>query len=316
MKSKNIRSPHPPRIDAHVHVFARASRQFPREVSDLLPATREEPVEKLLDQMQANGVSQAVLVQIGGASFEHHSYLRYCLETYPRQFLGIGLIPTDELKPEEHMDRLATNGDVIGFRLSSIGGPADPLAPMDIRSFRTFPIWKHAAERDYVIWLYPQAIDAHCLPFIIEAFPEVRVVFNHMLALPGKGSFSWDSQGRPRVEFTALPPPSRYSTMGLHQFENVSVHLSGQYAFSNEEWPYRDLKEWHERLYRPHNRKQGFGANRLLWATDFPWITENPGYERLTQIIEELLPDLNEDEISEIMGGTAQRLLRFPEAPT
>ena len=191
MKSKTIRSPHPPRIDAHVHVFARASRQFPREVSDQLPATREEPVEKLLEQMQANEISQAVLVQIGGASLEHHSYLRYCLEMYPRQFLGIGLIPTDELKPEEHMDRLATNGDVIGFRLSSIGGPADPLAPMDVRSFRTFPIWKHASERDYVIWLYPQAIDAHCLPFIIEAFPEVRVVFHHMLALPGKGSFSW-----------------------------------------------------------------------------------------------------------------------------
>ena len=307
--------PQSPRIDAHVHVFARASREFPRETSDQLPANREEPVEKLLELMEASGVAQAVLVQIGGAGLEHHAYLRHCLKAYPRRFLGIGLIPIDEPKPGDHMDRLAADGDVIGFRLSSIGGPADPLAPMDVRTFKTFPIWRHAAEKDYVLWLYPQAVDAHTVPFIIDAFPEVRIVFNHMLACPGNGSVSWDDKGRPRVEFTDFPPVTRYSTMGLHQYENVSVHLSGQYAFSNEEWPYRDLTTWHERLHQPNNRIQGFGASRLLWATDFPWIAEEPGYDRLTRVVEELLPDLSKDELSDIMGGTAKRLLRFPEVP-
>ena len=301
-----------PRIDAHLHVFAKVSAEFPRETNDRLPADREEPAEKLLGEMEVNGVDQAVLVQIGGTSLEHHAYLRHCLKRYPDRFQGIGLIPGEDRSPEEHMDRLAEEG-LIGFRLSSIGGPADPLAPMDIRTFQTYPIWKHAAEKDYVLWLYPRTVDAHTVPFLIAAFPQVRVVFNHLLACPGKGGFSWDEKGRPRVAFSQFPPLTRYATFGLHQYENVHVHLSGQYAFSNEDWPYRDLTEWHERLYVPKTRIQGFGADRLMWATDFPWIVEDPGYDKMTRVVEELLPDLPEDELAEIMGGTAKRVLRFPE---
>ena len=302
-----------PRIDAHVHVFAKASAEFPRQVSDWLPADREEPVEKLLGLMETNRVDQAVLVQVGGTSLEHHAYLRHCLKAYPGRFLGIGLIPADEPSPEAHMDRLAADGDFIGFRLSSIGGPADPLARMDIRTFETFPIWQHAAKKDYVLWLYPRAVDAHTVPLLIDAFPQIRVVFNHMLACPGRGGFSWDEQGRPRVEFSQFPPLTRYATFGLHQYENVYVHLSGQYAFSKEAWPYRDLAEWHERLCVPKTRMQGFGVGRLMWATDFPWIVEDPGYDKTTRIVKELLPELLENELSEIMGATAKRVLRFPD---
>ena len=72
----------------------------------------------------------------------------------------------------------------------------------------------------------------------------------------------------------------------MAQYENVYVHLSGQYAFSKEPWPYRDLTEWHERLHAPKNRMQGFGADHLLWATDFPWILKNPGYDKLVGVID------------------------------
>ncbi|MBT7420322.1 MAG: ATP-binding cassette domain-containing protein, partial [Gemmatimonadetes bacterium] len=82
-----------PRIDAHVHVFARACSEFPREVSQQLPADREESVEKLLAQMERSRVDQAVLVQIGGKNLEHHAYLRHCLKAHAGRFLGIGLVP-------------------------------------------------------------------------------------------------------------------------------------------------------------------------------------------------------------------------------
>jgi predicted TIM-barrel fold metal-dependent hydrolase len=50
-----------------------------------------------------------------------------------------------------------------------------------------------------------------------------------------------------------------------------------------------------------------------MWATDFPWILEEPGYGKLTTVIEELLPDLSEAELADIMGGNAKRILRFPD---
>ena len=94
--------------------------------------------------------------------------------------------------------------------------------------------------------------------------------------------------------------------LGLREYDNVCVHLSGQYAVSKEEWPYRDLIGIHERFL-----SKTFGANRLMWATDFPWITENPGYKKMTLVINELLPGLTENERNAIMGQTAERFLRL-----
>ncbi|MBI4553372.1 MAG: hypothetical protein HY710_14000, partial [Candidatus Latescibacteria bacterium] len=84
-----------PRIDAHLHVFAKLSAEFPRETGEVFPADREEPVEKLLSEMEAHRIDQAVLTQIGGTSLEHHAYLLHCLKTYPDRFLGIGLVPPE-----------------------------------------------------------------------------------------------------------------------------------------------------------------------------------------------------------------------------
>ena len=50
-----------------------------------------------------------------------------------------------------------------------------------------------------------------------------------------------------------------------------------------------------------------------MWATDFPWILEDPGYGQLTGILKELLPDLHDNECDDIMGENAKRFLRFPD---
>ncbi len=292
-------------VDAHLHVFAKQSSEFPREDTAICPADREEPVEKLMGLMEAHDVDHAVLVQIGGASIEHHAYLQNCLTTYDGRFKGIGLVSPGCDSPGDHMDRLAGEGNIVGFRMSSMGGPLDPLAPIDITSFATFEIWQYAAEKDYVLWLYPPAGEAHLVPWLVEAFPQVRVVYNHLMVTPGKGKGSLDELGRPRID-TPIPPMSHWSTLvALHPYENVNVLLSGQYAFSKEDFPYRDLAGWHSGLV---NR---FGADRCMWATDFPWILEAPGYEPYTRVIDELMPDLDEESRRLIMGETARRVLKF-----
>ena len=103
------------RIDSHLHVFAKVSPEFPREPTPVCPADREETAEKLLGEMEANGVDQAMLVQTGGTEIKHHAYLLHCLKTYPDRFLGIGLVPPDLTEPEDHMDRLTDGTGIIGF---------------------------------------------------------------------------------------------------------------------------------------------------------------------------------------------------------
>ncbi len=296
------------RLDAHLHVFAKASAEFPRASTEAMPADREATVEMLLQEMEEHGVEQAVLVQTGGAELQQHAYLRHCLKAHPQRFRGIGLIPADCADAAGHMDRLAADGDIIGFRLFDLGGPYDPLAPLDIRHTATYPVWQRAAEKDYVLWLYPRAGDSHVVAFLIDAFPQVRVVFNHLMVFPGEDSVSIDEKGRPRIE-TSVPPLTRYSSMRLHQYENLCIHLSGQYAFSKEDYPYHDTAGWHDSLLRY------FGAQRLMWASDFPWICQEPGYGRLVHLLDELMPELDEKERAAVMGGTAARFLRFPQLP-
>lgn len=294
------------RIDAHGHVFVKVSAEFPRQVSEVMPADHEEPAEKLLSYMEANGVDQAMLVQTGGSAFEHHAYLRHALKTYPDRFLGIGLIPPEVwAAPEDHMDRLTDHTGIVGFRLNTIGGPLDPFAPVDVKTLDAYPVWRRAAERDHVLWLYVRARDAHLIAYLVDAFPQVRVVLNHLGVCPGEGKFRWDEKGRPRID-TPMYNPAFHTTYRLCTYENVTVHLSGQYAFSREAYPYKDLTGWHRNLLA------NFGASRLMWATDFPWIYEEPGYDALCNIIREQLPDLKPHEFDDIMGGTARRFLRFP----
>lgn len=295
-----------PRIDAHVHVFAKPSAEFPREADALAPAELEAPVEKLIAEMDTHGIDRAALVQLGGTDIKHHAYLLHCLKTYPDRFLGIGMIPTDISDPAHHMDTLCRETGIIGFRLFSIGGPADPFAQIDVRNFRTYRIWQHAAAQDYLISLYARAVDAHLIPYLLEAFPQVRVVINHLGVCPGKGKFSIDSKGRPQVE-TPTYNPAFHTTHRLAQYENVALQLSGQYAFSAEAYPYRDIAGWHQHLIG------NYGAARLMWASDFPWIQQDPGYGQLTNIIKELLPNLSGDEYYDIMGGTATRFFRFAD---
>ncbi|HCL31646.1 MAG TPA: hypothetical protein DIC52_24855 [Candidatus Latescibacteria bacterium] len=308
----------PPRIDAHLHVFAKASAEFPREVSDHLPAEREAPVERFLERMGSHDIDGAVLVQIGGTSLQHHAYLLHCLRQHPERFLGIGLVPPRCDDASGHMDRLveASDGRIIGVRLGALGGPADPFDAVDVRQLPVYPIWEHAAKKDLVIWLYPRAVDAHVIPHLFEAFPQVRVVFNHLMVCPGP-KFWWDDKGRPQAD-VPMPPETRYSTMGLkigrilyntrghYPYPNVCVKLSGHYAFSKQPYPYEDLVGWQQSL------RMVFGCERLMWATDFPWIDVDPGYDKLVGLPQRTFADLTAHETEQLMGRTAAQFLRFP----
>ena len=294
------------RIDAHLHVFAPYSVQFPRETDGVLAAERDESAEKFLAVMAEHGVDQAVLVQIGGTSVEQHAYLLDCLRRYPTRFQGVAVLPLPSpdsvIDPIAHMATLA-DGGVMGFRLLVLGGPA--LVKVALRDHPLYPAWAYAAERDLVIWLYPRLADLPLVPRFLAEFPSVRVVLNHLGVTRDDSTFFYDETGRPRIE-VAFPPPIHTLLPEIARHARLVVKLSGQYAFSHEPYPYRDLAAWHRTLY------EQLGADRLMWASDFPWIVKLPGYAALLRVVDELLPDLSAQERAAIMGGTAQRFLRFP----
>ena len=258
-------------VDAHVHVFRRAALDG-REPDALVPAEREAPVEQLAELMRAHGVDRAILVPLDG----HDEYVASVLD---HRFAAIAVGLHDLARRRE---RFAFDG-VRTQRLD------------DREALR----W--VSDHGLVLWTY---LTPDQLPALLElprAFPELRIVLNHLGFFPH--DMRVDAHGRPAF-VDPLPPERVDAVLALARYETVHVMLSGQYALSAEDAPYRDLDSVIHRL------ADAYGAERMLWASDHPWIDDVPGYGTILALPERALPGASAAELAAIRGGTALRL--FP----
>ena len=170
------------------------------------------------------------------------------------------------------------------------------------------------------------AIDANGLPLFVstsgdhatparlaEEHPRLTVVVDH-LGISQPPTFIRDNP-----PFKALP-----ALLELARLPNVALKVSGVPTLSLERYPYADLwTSLHEILER-------FGAERLMWGSDISRIYGRAGFDQRIRngdtaydgkhTYAEALFYLREaDELTEeqkrlLLGGTAQRLLRWHAA--
>jgi L-fuconolactonase len=258
-------------VDAHVHVFRRAALDG-RAPDALVPAEREAPVEQLRALMDEHGVDRAVLIPLD----EHDEYVASVLDhRFAAIAVGLQDLPA-------RRERFAFDG-VRTQRLDDLGA------------------LRWVADAGLVLWTY---LTPDQLPGLLDLparFPELPIVLNHLGFFPH--DMRVDEHGRPRFA-DPLPPDRVQAVLSLARFENVHVMLSGQYALSAREWPYPDLDALVRRL------ADAYGADRMLWASDHPWIDDVPGYGAMAALPELALPDASPAELAAIRGGTALRL--FP----
>jgi len=285
------------RVDVHVHVFARLSDEFPRQVSGLAPAEREGTAEQLLREMDAAGIDRTVLIDMGGPKLEYHAYVTHCVKAWPDRFTATGLVDVNDPDPPARLRELVEATGIEGIRLGSLGDPqADK--PEDLQAYSLIQC---AADLGININIYGGHAQISCMEMLIEAFPQVNFSLDHLGVLPSTPLVP-DRWGRPRFSDEPLPPATYPRVVALSRFPNVYVKVSGEYAFSKEPWPYADMKPMVEQIY------QAYGAERMMWCTDSPWILEEPGYQKLVELLDHHLPDLSRDEKDMIMGGTAMKV--------
>jgi len=259
-------------VDAHLHVFRKAALDG-REPDALVPAEREATIEQLTGLMDAHGVDRAVLVGLD----DHDEYVASVLG--PRfAAIAVGL---HDLR--QRRERFAFDG----VRTMTLDGVEDGL--------------RYAADNGLVLWTYLAPDQLPNLLQLPERFPDLPIVLNHLGFFPH--DMQVDEHGRPRFA-DPLPAERVDAVISLARYEKVHVMLSGQYALSAENPPYRDLDPVIQRL------ADAYGADRMLWASDHPWIDEVPGYATMLSLPEHALPDASAAELAAIRGGTALRL--FP----
>lgn len=280
-----------PVIDAHMHLFTRFSPEFPRGLHELYPADRTAEIEEYLAFAERNDVAHSVLVSLD----ENDEYTAHALAQHPGRFSAVAVMDVNAADPVDDLSARVDTMPLVGFRVWTLGAGQDLQVPD-----RYLALLDELQRRGIAAWFYSDELQLRALAQVVERFPDLTVVLNHLGFC--QSGFACDEWGRPRIS-TQIPPASFAITEDLARHPNVAVLFSGHYAFSQQEYPYDDMRVVSHRLL------EAFGPTRLMWASDWPWIKDQPGYRELIDLASIHLAELNEHEMDMVLGGNAARIL-------
>lgn len=276
-----------PIVDTHMHVWKIDPPRYTLEqtLSDVPLPTMDAPIEELLIDNAAAGVTHTVLVQPSTSGWNN----RYVVESavaHPDIFAAHGLIDPDSKQNAAELRRWMTAG-MAGFRFNLVRDrdPAWVSAP------RNYALWETAQELGAVINVQMHPTQAWRLHEIVTRFPGVKVIVDHL--------------GKPDIT-EAAPYPQFANILALSDLPNTYVKVSAlSLASRTKAYPYRDVFPWVRMLY------EAFGASRLLWGTGYPGARRTLPLEQELAIISQHLPFLLEDDKQWVLGKTAMTIWSF-----
>ncbi len=267
------------RIDAHVHVWKQDPR-FPFAEGAKVPAV-DASVERLLQLMAANAVARTVLIQVIHYRWDNR-YLADVLRRYPGRFHGVCRVDPEDAASPDALSELTAQG-FRGVRLS----PAANASGDWITGPLMQPLWSRCAKLKVPMTLLIPAARLPQIVSLLDGNPELNVVIDHMADCP-------------------LDRPDLLAgLLGLARYPSVFVKISHLWSLSKQAYPYRDALEQVKKL------RDRFGAERLMWGTDWPIATEMLDYSRRVKLYEENMSFLNRDEQADVMYRTVQRVWPF-----
>lgn len=264
-------------IDAHCH----ASPQW------------FEPVEPLLFQMDLHGVSRGVLNQVLG-QFDN-TYQEECLRRYPGRLASVGAVDTGKADAPAMVRHWAGRG-MAGLRLRPEVRSAgdDGLA-----------VWRAAADCGLAISCGGAVANLVHPDFIVLArtFPDMPLVLEQLGGWTrpdcDRAPATWDAILRladlPNV-LLKIPALGQIAPRQIGK----PLPVSGPVL---DEGPGDILLE----------ALSVFGAERLMWGSDYPVVSSREGYRNALEWTRGLFATRSEGEVAAIFGGTARRIF-FPAA--
>ena len=278
-------------VDTHVHLWevppvAPVGPTSPRPIRlPSEPAT----VEELLEDMDANGVDRAVVVQTSFSTWDN-GYVADSAKKHADRLVSMGLV--DPLDPD--------NASVVRYWVQERGMAGFRLHPMyyDDEAIltvqRNAAMWEAIDELGAVVQLHMFAEHAPQVATVAEKYSGVPLIIDH-LAYP-KVSESPDFTTQEQV-------------VDLARFPNVYVKVSDVHGRSEEGFPYGDVQTFIRQA------GEAFGIERLVWGTGYPGVhrVEHnwPTLADELRLVREGYDWLTEPEEARLLGGTAATLWRL-----
>jgi predicted TIM-barrel fold metal-dependent hydrolase len=255
--------------------------QFPFAAGAKVP-TEDASAEMLLALMKANGVARTVLIQVIHYKWDNR-YLADVLRRYPGMFRGVCRVNPEDAGAPDELSKLTEEQGFHGVRLSPGGGTEGdwirgPLMPT---------LWRRCAELKVPMTVLAPVTRIPDLVPLIEANPELTVVVDHMADSP-------------------LGEPKKLEMLlALARYPRVFVKISHLWSLSKQAYAYADAWVQVKRLY------DGFGAERLMWGTDWPVSLKELRYGKAVELYRDGMGWLPDRDRKQILSKTVQEVWPF-----
>ncbi|KAH6798096.1 catalytic/ hydrolase [Perilla frutescens var. hirtella] len=287
--------PDPPKLtDSHLHVWA--SPQQAAEKYPYFPG--QEPtlpghVEFLLECMGEAGVDGALIVQPINHKFDH-SYVTSVLKQYPSKFFGCCLAnPAEDGTGIKQLEDLVSKDGYRAVRFNPYLWPSGQLMTNEVGK----AMFAKAGELGVPVgFMCMKGLDLHLseIEELCTEFPSTVVLLDHL------GFCKPPKNHEEELVFSKL--------LNLSRFPQVYVKFSALFRVSRCPYPYEDLRDVFLKVV------SSYGANRIMWGSDFPYVVPECGYKEAREAVCRLIQQvqLSSSESEWIMGRTVYQILHSP----
>src|SRR6266852_8178829 len=269
-------------IDSHQH-FWRYDAVRDAWITDAMAVLRRDFLpEHLAAELTANGMDASVAVQADQSEAE----TMFLLDLAEKNKRVAGVVGWVELRSPHIAERLeyfSHFSKLRGFRHIAQGEPDDRfLAREDfvkgVAQLRSFDF-------TYDIHVYPKQLPAAIE--LVARLPEQRFVADHV--------------AKPEIK-SGKTSPWAAQMKEMAQNKNVFCKLSGMVTEADwKRWKTEDFKPYLDVVF------DAFGADRLMFGSDWPVCLLAATYRQVKQLIEDYVKGYSEAEKAKIFGGNAIR---------
>jgi L-fuconolactonase len=277
-------------VDAHHHLWDPEHFSYPWMSGDALAPLRRPYTVDDLWEVTDGKVAHTVLVQTISDETETAAFLA---TAGANDGLIKGVVGWVDLTAPDVAERIQAlragpgGNRLVGIR-HQVQDEPDPewfAQPEVVRGLRAVG----AAGLAYDLLVLVSQLDV--ATSVVRQVPEVRFVLDH-LAKPAIAAGEWE------------PWATRIAT--LAQEPNVSAKLSG--LVTEASWT-----DWSAEQIAPYAKHalEVFGADRLMYGSDWPVSTLAASYEQVWELAGTLIADLSDYERDAILGETAARVYQL-----
>ncbi|SFB17171.1 L-fuconolactonase [Collimonas sp. OK607] len=274
----------PLRIDAHQHFWLLANRAGQWPPPELAEIHRDFLPDQLEPLLRQHGINGSVLVQ----SLPTMSDTLFLLSLAERHSFVRAVVGWADLKTanaEQQIQLLASHPKMRGLRpmLQDLADDwiDDPLLAPAIAAMQ-----RHRLSMDALV--LPRHLPA--LLRFAERYPDLPIIIDHA--------------AKPQIASAALEP-WRASITRLAALPQVYCKLSGLVTEAAADWQVAQLQPYVAHVL------EVFGAQRVIWGSDWPVVRLAGDYGRWLAATDTLLGDLDPLQRQQVMGLNAQSFYRL-----